>query len=162
MRDMKRGLLFFLQSLVKSGVGHIFLKFLYQAELDARTHAPTHSHTHNGRVISTSQQPLRTQHAHTHTHTHTHTQETNIHALSGIRNLDPSNRVDADYTYTARPLYIRFQTRSQKCENLLLTSSCLSFLLHGATRLPTGRFTLNLMFDQFSKICQEDANSLKI
>jgi len=34
----------------------------------------------------------------THARTHAQIQETNIHALSGIRNLDPSNRVAADYT----------------------------------------------------------------
>jgi len=69
MRDVKRDLIFFsVESLAKSVVGQFFLRFLYHSELYARTHT------------------------HTHIHSHTQIQETNIHALIGILNLDPSNR----------------------------------------------------------------------
>jgi hypothetical protein len=59
---------------------------------------------------------------------------------------------------------------SQKCEKLLLASSCqsvcLSFLtsdrLHGTTRLARGGFSWNLMFVYFLKICWENLSSIKI
>ena len=52
-------------------------------------------------------------------------------------------------------------TLSQNNEKRLLTSSCLSVLRlsvcpHGTTRLPLDRFSKNLIFQYFSKICQEN------
>ena len=60
----------------------------------ARAHTHTHTHTHTQR---TSDYFVAAATTYT-KQTHTQIQETNIHALSGIRNLDPSNRVEADYT----------------------------------------------------------------
>jgi hypothetical protein len=84
-----------------------------QTHTQTPTHTHTHTHPHTHTQIHTHTNP------HTHTHTHTHsvglyltndqlapeatnfiahkqTQEKNIHALSGIRTCDRSNRASAD------------------------------------------------------------------
>ena len=54
-----------------------------------------------------------------------------------------------------------FWARSQNCEKRLLASSCLmsvrssvclAFRPHGTTQLPQNRFSLNLVYEYFSKI----------
>jgi hypothetical protein len=49
--------------------------------------------------------------------------------------------------------------RSQNCERRLSASSSLTVCPHGI-RLPTDGFTLNLMFEYFSKICPQNSSSI--
>jgi hypothetical protein len=94
MRDVKRDLIgFFVESVVKSGVGQFFLRFLYHAELDARTQS--------GRVISLSQWPLRTQ------YTHKYKKRTSMPSV-GSEITIPAFRWMQTTPFTTRPLYIRF------------------------------------------------------
>ena len=59
---------------------------------------------------------------------------------------------------------------SQNCEKRLLASSFLSVCLsarpsvlpHGTTRLPLDGYSRNLIFEYFSKICQENSRLIKI
>jgi len=86
MRDVKRDLVFVsVESLAKSRV----------SQLDARTH----THTADEWLAR------RSSHYVHNTHAHTQTQEKNIHALSGIRNLDLSNRVDVDVLHCTATVY---------------------------------------------------------
>jgi len=84
------------------------IKWHTHTHIHIHTYIHTHTHTHTNMHTRT--------HAHTHTHTHhrtrlkewsahgrgrylhktRQTQETNIHAFSGIRNRDPSNRASTD------------------------------------------------------------------
>jgi hypothetical protein len=45
---------------------------------------------------------------------------------------------------------------------LFSSSFCPSVCPHGATRLPTDGFSWNLIFEDFSKICEENSSSIKI
>ena len=55
----------------------------------------------------------------------------------------------------------RYQVRSQNCEK-----SAVSFVIsggpHGTSRLPLVGFSLNFIFEYFSKLCQENSGFIKI
>ena len=54
------------------------------------------------------------------------------------------------------------QALSQNCEKRLLASSCLSVRPHGTTQHPMDGFLLNLLFECFPKLCQENPRVIKI
>jgi len=44
----------------------------------------------------------------------------------------------------------------------IILSICLSVRPHGTTRLPLDGLSLNLIFEDFSKICQDESSFVKI
>jgi hypothetical protein len=62
----------------------------------------------------------------------------------------------------------RFYAQSHECGKRLSDLSCLSaslsvsVRLHGATRLPLDGFSLNLIFEYYSKICLENSSFVKV
>ena len=50
----------------------------------------------------------------------------------------------------------------QNFGKLLLATSCLFVHLRGTTRLPLDGFSLNLILEDFSKLCQENSSVAKI
>jgi hypothetical protein len=70
-------------------------------------------------MISPSQRPLPTQDNTTYEH------ETNIHALSGIQNLDPSNQAAADLRLRLRGHWDR-QQLSEIYQNMVATTDVMS------------------------------------
>jgi hypothetical protein len=58
------------------------------------------------------------------------------------------------------------QARWQKCDKRLFAPSCVSVRLsvrtHGTSRLPQGGFSLNLIFEYFTNMCQEHSSLIKI
>jgi hypothetical protein len=58
--------------------------------------------------------------------------------------------------------YSPFLGAFAKLRKKRLLISCLSVRPHGTTPLPLDGFSWNLIFEDFSKICPEDSNSIKI
>ena len=60
------------------------------------------------------------------------------------------------YQYVVNIKRFAFWSCSQNSEQRLLASSCLSVCPSGTTRLQQEEFSLNLIFEYFSKICREN------
>jgi hypothetical protein len=86
------------------------------------------------------------------------TNSVSVCALCSAGGADSSSPVSPPL---ASILHVIWRDR-KNCEKRLLTSSRMSVLPHGTTRLPLNRVSRNLIFEDFSKTCRENSSLIKL